>query len=179
MDRIFVLSLAKKRPLPLSFPCGSFYRSTWCDLRLVLRGHGRHQLFDAYDVERPAKIIAERGKAELGPDPVEPFHQEGTLVHPLRDRAERMFDDLATLIENFRRRVQALLHAIERILVFEARDAAQVETTNGSFMTSSLPLAGFAVIEAANLAEAIDRVSLTPCAVAQGIVEVRPLEQAS
>ena len=53
-------------------------------------------------------------------------------------------------------------------------NAAQVETTNGPFMTSSLPLAGFAVIEAANLAEAIDIVSRTPCAVAHGVVEVWP-----
>jgi hypothetical protein len=58
-------------------------------------------------------------------------------------------------------------------------DAAQVETTNGPFMTSSLPLAGFAIVEAANLAEAIIMVSKTPCAVAHGVVEVWPLEQAS
>ena len=58
-------------------------------------------------------------------------------------------------------------------------NGAQVATTNGSFMTSSLPLAGFAIIEAANLAEAIDMVSQTPCAVAHGVVEVWPLEQAS
>jgi hypothetical protein len=58
-------------------------------------------------------------------------------------------------------------------------DAAQVETTRGPFMTSSLPVAGFAIIEAASLSEAIDMVSKTPCAVAQGVVEVWPLEQAS
>jgi hypothetical protein len=56
-------------------------------------------------------------------------------------------------------------------------NAAQVETTNGPFMTSSLPVAGFAIIEAANLAQAIDMVSRTPCAVAQGVVEVWPLKQ--
>ena len=56
-------------------------------------------------------------------------------------------------------------------------DAAGVETVDGSFMSSSLPVAGFAVIEAANLAEAIDMVSQTPCAVAHGVVEVWPLEQ--
>ena len=55
-------------------------------------------------------------------------------------------------------------------------NAAQLETTNGPFMTSSLPLAGFAIIEAANLAEAIDIVSRTPCAVAHGVVEVWPME---
>jgi hypothetical protein len=58
-------------------------------------------------------------------------------------------------------------------------DAAQVETTRGPFMTSSLPLAGFAIIEAANVDEAIELVSRTPCAVAHGVVEVWPLEQAS
>lgn len=56
-------------------------------------------------------------------------------------------------------------------------DAVRVETTNGPFMNSSLPVAGFAVIEAADLAEAIDMVSRTPCAVAHGVVEVWPLEQ--
>jgi hypothetical protein len=55
-------------------------------------------------------------------------------------------------------------------------NAARVETTDGPFMKSSLPLAGFAVIEAANVAEAIDMVSRTPCAVAHGVVEVWLLE---
>jgi hypothetical protein len=55
--------------------------------------------------------------------------------------------------------------------------AAGVQTVNGSFMSSSLPVAGFALIEAATLAEAIDMVSQTPCAVAYGVVEVWPLEQ--
>ena len=57
--------------------------------------------------------------------------------------------------------------------------AAQVETAKGPFMASPLPVAGFAIIEAANLSEAIDMVSRTPCAVAHGVVEVWPLEQAS
>jgi hypothetical protein len=55
-------------------------------------------------------------------------------------------------------------------------DAAGVETRNGSFMTSALPIVGFAVIEAADLAEAIQQVSQVPCAVAHGVVEVWPLE---
>lgn len=58
-------------------------------------------------------------------------------------------------------------------------DAAQVETTTGPFMTSALPVAGFAIIDATDLADAVDKVSRTPCAVAQGVVEVWPLEQAS
>ncbi len=57
------------------------------------------------------------------------------------------------------------------------RDASGVETTTGPFMTSALPVAGFAIIEAANLAKAMDMVARTPC-VAHGVVEVWPLEQA-
>lgn len=58
-------------------------------------------------------------------------------------------------------------------------DASGIETTNGPFMRSSLPLAGFAIIEAANLAEAVKLVAETPCAVAHGVVEVWPLDVTS
>ena len=37
-------------------------------------------------------------------------------------------------------------------------------------------VAGFAIIEADTLAEAVEMVSRTPCAVAQGVVEVWPLD---
>jgi hypothetical protein len=56
-------------------------------------------------------------------------------------------------------------------------DAAKIETKNAPFMTSALPVAGFAVIEAKNLEEAVSMVSRTPCAVAHGVVEVWPLEE--
>lgn len=56
-------------------------------------------------------------------------------------------------------------------------DAAEVSTEDGPFMSSALPVAGFAIVEAATLAEAIDIVSRTPCAVAHGVVEVWPLQE--
>lgn len=56
-------------------------------------------------------------------------------------------------------------------------DATGVRTENAAFMTSSLPVAGFAIIEAADLAEAVNMVSESPCAVAHGVVEVWPLKQ--
>lgn len=56
-------------------------------------------------------------------------------------------------------------------------DAAGVETRTGPFMSSSLSVAGFAIIEAATLAEAVEMVSKTPGAVAHGVVEVWPLGQ--
>ena len=51
-------------------------------------------------------------------------------------------------------------------------DAAGVRTTRGPFMRSELPIAGFALIEAASLQDAVRLVSETPCAVAYGVVEV-------
>jgi hypothetical protein len=57
-------------------------------------------------------------------------------------------------------------------------EGGNVETKTGPFMSSALPVAGFAVIEAASLAEAVKIVSQTPCAVAHGVVEVWPLEPA-
>ncbi|MFI6517990.1 YciI family protein [Spirillospora sp. NPDC050679] len=55
-------------------------------------------------------------------------------------------------------------------------DAGHV-VENGSFMSSALPVAGFAIIEAADMEEAVRLVSGTPCAVAQGVVEVWPLQE--
>jgi len=55
-------------------------------------------------------------------------------------------------------------------------DGAGTTVENGSFLASALPLAGFAIIEAESLEAAIDLVSRTPCAVAQGVVEVWPLK---
>jgi hypothetical protein len=54
-------------------------------------------------------------------------------------------------------------------------DAAGVRVTNGAFLISDLPIAGFALVEAADLDEAIEIASRSPCAVAQGVVEVWPL----
>lgn len=51
------------------------------------------------------------------------------------------------------------------------------EVTSGAFMRSDMPVAGFSLIEAASLDEAIALVSKTPCAVADGVVEVWPLEE--
>ena len=55
-------------------------------------------------------------------------------------------------------------------------DGAGVRTSDGAFMRSDLPIAGFSVIDASTLEEAIRLVSDTPCAVAHGVVEVWPLE---
>lgn len=55
-------------------------------------------------------------------------------------------------------------------------DDAAVRTTDGAYMRTELPIAGFAVIDATDIDEAVALVSGTPCAVAHGVVEVWPLE---
>lgn len=55
-------------------------------------------------------------------------------------------------------------------------EAAGLEVSTGAYMRSELPVAGFAIIEAADIEEAVKLVSGTPCAVAHGVVEVWPLE---
>ncbi|GAA1614146.1 YciI family protein [Actinoplanes couchii] len=54
---------------------------------------------------------------------------------------------------------------------------AELTTQTGPFLSSALPLAGFAVIEAATLEEAIEIASHSPCAVAHGVIEVWPLTE--
>jgi hypothetical protein len=56
-------------------------------------------------------------------------------------------------------------------------NAAHLETVDGPFMSSALPIAGFAIIDAVDLAAAIEKVSRVPCAVAHGVVEVWPLKE--
>ena len=55
-------------------------------------------------------------------------------------------------------------------------DDTGVTTQGGPFLSSALQVAGFALIEAASIEEAVEMVSRTPCAVAHGVVEVWPLQ---
>src|SRR5262245_57944457 len=55
-------------------------------------------------------------------------------------------------------------------------DAEGVHVSEGAYMRSELPIAGFALIEADDAEEAARLVAGTPCAVAHGVVEVWPLE---
>jgi hypothetical protein len=52
-----------------------------------------------------------------------------------------------------------------------------VDTQPGPFLSAPLPIAGFGIIDANDLDEAIALVSQTPCAVCHGVVEVWPLDR--
>jgi hypothetical protein len=58
-------------------------------------------------------------------------------------------------------------------------DGQGVATTDGAYLASDLPVAGFAIVEAGDLSEAIKLVAQSPCAVAHGVIEVWPLEEAT
>jgi hypothetical protein len=47
--------------------------------------------------------------------------------------------------------------------------------TKGAFADSKTPLAGFSIIEAADLNEVVQLVAGTPCARAKGAIEIRPI----
>lgn len=70
----------------------------------------------------------------------------------------------------------ALIGVAGRPVQVRNPDAAGIETSEGAYLRSALPIAGFAVIEACDLQEAIAMVAQTPCAVAHGVVEVWPLQ---
>src|ERR1700679_338164 len=54
-------------------------------------------------------------------------------------------------------------------------DGSGVDVSEGPFLRSDIPIAGFAVIEAATREDAVRLAAKSPCAVAQGVVEVWPL----
>ena len=53
---------------------------------------------------------------------------------------------------------------------------AEIKTEKGAFLSAPLPIAGFAIIEAEDITQAVKMVSQTPCAIAYGVVEVWPIE---
>lgn len=89
---------------------------------------------------------------------------------PLRDAAHAQDAEL--------QRKGALIGVAGQAVQVRNPEAAGVQTTQGPFLSAPLPLAGFAIIEAASLEEAIALVSQSPCAVCHGVVEVWPLETA-
>ena len=57
-------------------------------------------------------------------------------------------------------------------------EAKGIETEQGPYMRAALPVAGFAILEASSLEEAIELASKSPCAVAHGVIEVWPFQLA-
>jgi hypothetical protein len=89
-----------------------------CGVQAWLLGRERgNQLWKLHDIEDAPEIVGERGQAELAANLLQPSHQKRTLVHPLLDRAERVFDRLAALIEDVGALRYAGLHSVQDGLV--------------------------------------------------------------
>jgi hypothetical protein len=56
-------------------------------------------------------------------------------------------------------------------------DGGGVRTETGPYLSSELPIAGFSMMEARDIDEAVALASKSPCAVAHGVIEVWPLKE--
>jgi hypothetical protein len=83
-------------------------------------------------------------------------------------------DRLLAQDEVLRRRGDTVA-AVEPAVTTVRNPDGHLTTSPEPFASLRAPLAGFGVIEAADLDEAVRLVANTPCAVAQGAVELRPI----
>ena len=98
-----------------------------CGAPAWLLGRERgNQLWEFHDIEDAPEIVGECGQAELAANLLQPPHQKRALVHPLFDRAKRVFDRLAALIEDVGTLRYAGLHSVQYGLVLETRHAAEL-----------------------------------------------------
>src|ERR1022692_1999272 len=74
----------------------------------------------------PSRLVGHRGQAELGTDLLQATHQKRPLVHPLLDRAERVFDRLAAAVEDIGALRQSGLHPVQYRFVLETRYRAKL-----------------------------------------------------
>jgi hypothetical protein len=83
-------------------------------------------------------------------------------------------DALLAQDEMLRRR-GALVAAVQPTVTTVRAWHGAPTTTDGAFAESGAPLAGFCIIEAADLDEVVRLVAHTPCARAKGAIEVRAI----
>jgi hypothetical protein len=69
----------------------------------------------------------------------------------------------------------ALMAAVKTDVVTVTAWDGVPKSTSGAFAKPGLPLAGFSVIEAESVDEVIRLVAGTPCARANGAIEIRPI----
>jgi hypothetical protein len=94
------------------------------------------------------------------------------------DRTAKAVRDAAHAADAARTRQGDIMGVAGKPVQVRNPDAGGVEVVKSAFLSSGLPLAGFALIEAADLDAAIAIAAKSPCAVAHGVVEVWPLDEA-
>jgi hypothetical protein len=88
--------------------------------------------------------------------------------------AESDQDRLLALDDVLRKRGDLVAAVGLQITTVRAWDGTPV-VTEGALADLKLPLAGFSIIEASDLNQAIQLVAHTPCARAKGAIEIRPI----
>jgi hypothetical protein len=83
-------------------------------------------------------------------------------------------DELLLQDEALRKRGDLVAAVAPPVHTVKAWDGSP-NVTVGPFVDSSVPLAGFGIVEAEDLAEVVELVSSTPCARAKGAIEIRPI----
>ncbi len=83
-------------------------------------------------------------------------------------------DEMLAQDEALRKRGTLMAAVQPHVVKVRAWDG-KPDVTEGSFAHSSVPLAGFSVVDAANVDEVIQLVAGTPCARARGWIEIRPI----
>jgi hypothetical protein len=94
------------------------------------------------------------------------------------DRTEPEVRDAAHAHDAALRRAGAVMGIAGEPVQVRNHGGAGIDVEPGAFLTSAMPIAGFALIEAAGIDEAVQIAAGTPCAVADGVVEVWPLQAA-
>jgi hypothetical protein len=92
------------------------------------------------------------------------------------DRTAKTVRDAAHAADAERLRQGDVMGIAGKPVQVRNHDAARVDVAQGPYLSADLPIAGFALIEAADLQAAIEIAAKSPCAVAQGVVEVWPLD---
>jgi hypothetical protein len=69
-----------------------------------------------------SNVIGERRQTEFTSNVLQPPHQESALAHPLFDRAARMLNAVASLVEHFGSGCKARCHPIKNRLVLNTAD---------------------------------------------------------
>ena len=99
---------------------------------------GGYQLRERDEIEDSPEIIGECSQAEFGANLLQATHQKCALIYPLFDRAKRVFDRLATSIDNTGALREPRLHSVQGRFVLKAR--YRVKLAVGALRT------GFAVV---------------------------------
>jgi hypothetical protein len=90
---------------------------------LGLRPYEGNQQLRSEDVQRPFQVVRQGLQAHFRSDPRQGLGQEVSGSHPRLERSKRMLDGWPTQPWGLRSALQPVLHVVQHLLVFPARDS--------------------------------------------------------